>query len=296
MPDRLSRKLEVYTLHAHVDREPPDYRKVFTRLADLSANDREILDEDRLVAVSQVTVEDDTVRLVVLEGPVGVVPTVYNVERQRERSQPLRRGDVVVNRTHVLVDLKSRRTIVEYNLRGAKAGDVAKVLQYSARRVKAFSRIQLSLTPVLGSAFGEAIDEFDRIKSAKVRLLRPNYGWSDWVDPLTDAAGDSDAAAANVEFTAGRNGSLSKGKGIVGFLRRSNQLAASPVESATIVGRRSEDEADTRISSRGYTEHRRVTVKRRADGQADDDDAFEAMVEFEEELIDEVSEEQDSVS
>jgi hypothetical protein len=295
MPDRLNRKLELYTLHGHLDREPPNYHKLFQRLADLPPTDREILDEDRLIAISQIAVEDGKVRLVVLEGPVGVVPTIYNMERQRERRQPLRPGDVVVNRTHALVDLDTRRTIVEFNLRGAKASDVAKVLQYSARQIKTFSKIQLSMTPVLGSAFGEAIDEFDRIKSAKVRLLRPNYDWSDWVDPLTEAASESDAAAANVEFTAKRNGSLSKRKGIIGFLRRSNQVVASPVESATIVGRRAEDDADTRISSRGYTEHRRVSVKRRADGQAQDDDMFEAMEELSE-ASEESGKEQDYVS
>jgi hypothetical protein len=296
LPDRLSRKLDVYTLHAHLDKEPPDYARLFRRLAELEPNDREILDDDRLIAISQIAVADGVVRLVVLEGPVGVVPTVYNLERQQERRQPLRPGDVVVNRTHVHIDVASRRTIIEYNQRGAKANDVAKVLQYSARRIRAFSKLQLSLTPVLGSAFTEAIDEFERIKSASVKLVQPNYGWSDWVDPLTGAADDSNAGAAHVEFTAKRNGSLSRRKGVIGLLRKTGTMAKSPVESATVVGRRRDDEADTRISSRGYTEHRRVSVTRRSDGQADDEDTFEAMEEFEEELSEETSEGRDSVS
>jgi hypothetical protein len=296
LSDRLSRKLDLYTLHAHLDKEPPNYTRLFRRLAELEPNDREMLDEDRLIAISQITIANGVVRLVVLEGPVGVVPTIYNIERQRERRQPLRPGDVVVNRTHVLIDVDSRRTIVEYNQRGAKANDVAKVLQHSARRIKAFSKLQLSVTPVLGSAFTEAIDAFDRIKAASVKLVQPNYGWSDWVDPLTGAADDSDAAAANVEFTAKRNGSLSKRRGVIGFLRQTSTMAKSPVESATVLGRRPDDEADTRISSRGYTEHRRVSVARRADGQADDDDTFEAMAEFDEELGGESSEERDSAS
>lgn len=283
--DALIRKLEVNTLHAHVDREPPDYRLVFKRLAALPADRRVIIDDDRLVAVPRLAVKGDLVQLIVLEGPVGVTPVIYNTEHQTERAQPLQPGDVLVNRTHAVIDLNTRRAIVEYNSRGAKASDVAAVLQYSARQIKRFAQLQLSLTPVISEAFAEALEEFERIKSARVRLRRPNFDWSDWADHLTDAAGESEAQAVNVEFTARRNRSLSKRSGVVGFLKRATSGAApSPIESASVVGRRAADDGDTTISTRGFVENRRVSMRRGRDGQVLDAEAFHALIEYDEEL------------
>lgn len=286
MPRKVSaRRLDVYTLHAHVDREPPDYVDLFRRLADLPAESRSIVDSDRLVALPHFDVEDDVASIIAVEGPVGVTPLIYNLERQTERAQPLQPGDVVVNRTHARINLESRRVLVEYNQRGAKAADIAATLQRSGRRIDAFKKLQLSLVPVIGEDFAEALDGFERIRTARVRLSRPNFDWDDWVDPLTDAAGDSDAAAANVEFSAPRNGSLSKTAGIVRFLKRATGRAGpSPIESASVSGRRAEDDADVTISSRGFVVQRRVTIPRAPDGQLRDADVFGALDVYEEDL------------
>jgi hypothetical protein len=284
----LLRKLEVFKLHAHVGGKPPDYGQLFRKLSKLPAEDRTVVDADRLIAIPRLVVSKNHVQLVALEGPVGLTPVIYNVERQTERTQPLQPGDVLVTRTHAVIDLESRRAIVEYNLRGAKASDIAAVLQSSGRRLPAFEGLQLALLAEIGSDFAEALDQFERIKSAKVKLRRPNYDWSDWADRLTDAADESDAQVAHVEFRAARNRSLSKRGGVVAFLKRvATGQAPSPVESASVVGRREEDDADTTISSRGFVRHRRVSIRRAPDGQAVDEEAFEALIEYDDDLQEE---------
>ena len=281
----INRKLELYSLHAHVNRRPPDYWSLFEALAELPAQNRALVERDRLVAIPRLQPDGDLVRLVALEGPVGLNPVVYNLERQTERVEPLQPGDVLVNRTHALIDVKVRRAIVEFNLRGAKASDIAAVLQRSGRQLPGFEGLEVALTPVIGDDFAEALDSMERIKSARVRLRRPNFDWTDWTNELTDAAAASDAQGADVEFTAGRGRSLAKKGGVIALLRDlARGRAPSPVEGATVVGRREEDAADTRITTKGFTEHRRVALRRGPDGQPLEDDAFEALMDYDQEF------------
>ena len=282
----VNRKLEQFTLHAHITRKPPKYVAVFRALAKLPPQERQLVTNERLTAIPRLAIAGEIVRIVALEGPVGLNPLVYNLEDQSERLQTLRSGEVVVSRTHAIIDLKTRNAVVEFNMRGAKAREIAAaVLQQAARRHTQFSNLELSLLPVVGEDFAAALDEFERIRTATLRLRRPNFDWSDVADDLTEAAKRSQAQAANVEFTAGRGDSLDPKGGVVALLRRiAGGRGPSVVEGATVVGHRSADAGETQISLRGHTRHRRASLRRAPDGQADEEDAFEALLEFEKEL------------
>jgi hypothetical protein len=281
----LNRKLEQFKIHAHVGRKPADYNQLFRGLTRLTPQQRELVSEDRLTAIPRLNVKQGIARLVALEGPVGLNPLVYSLEDQSERIQSLRRGEVVVSRTHAVIDMTTHDAVVEFNLRGAKARDIEAILQRAGRTIKGFERLDLALVPVVSEDFVGALDDFERIQSATVRLRRPNFDWSDVADGLTEAAARSEAQAANVEFTAGRGGSLDQTDGVIGFLRRvARGRGPSAIEGASVVGRRGEDSGDTRVTLRGYTRHRRASLRRAPDGQAEEEGAFDALLEFESEI------------
>src|SRR5947209_1930637 len=99
----VNRKLEQFTLHAHVARKPANYAAVFRALAELPAQERQLVANDRLTAIPRLAATGGIVRIVALEGPVGLNPLVYNLEDQSERIQTLRSGEVVVSRTHAVI-------------------------------------------------------------------------------------------------------------------------------------------------------------------------------------------------
>lgn len=73
----------------------------------------------------------------------------------------------------------------------------------------------------------------ERIVSASVRIVRPNPGWSDYENLLSDEAKDSDAQSAEVTMNARRGASLAKNDGIVEAMReayRGNKLGRAVVE------------------------------------------------------------------
>lgn len=262
-----SRKLEVWMLHGHVSNEVVDYDELFRYVGRLGVQQRTWSDESRLVALGQVARSNRTVRITMYEGPLGSEPLIFNAAAGEERGAELSRGEIIATRTHALVDLDTREVYVEYNHRGAKARDLALVLEHAARRRRGWGdQLTLEIAPLVDESFAEAIGDFERIRTASLRLTRPNFDWTDWESSINDAAAESGAANADVSFTAGRGGSLDRDGGIISFLRNLAQARASFVKSASVTGRRQGETSETTISTQNHGEHRKVQVPRTASG------------------------------
>lgn len=256
-----NRKLEVWTLAAHVAKGRVDYRAMFRDMAALPATQRQWEDDERVVAIPSIEIRrGGKVYLTAVEGPRGQ-PLIFDTEQSKERTGRLRPGEIVATRTHALIDLRTREAIVEYNHRGAKARDIATTLGESGRRIASWRTLYVVLNPKVATSFANAIDAFERIRIAGVRVARPNVDWTDWDDDLTEYASESDAQSAEVEFVAKRGESLSRLRGIIPFIKSRSEDGAASMKNAYVVGRRPDDAAETKVTLNDHKEHERVSVR-----------------------------------
>lgn len=267
-----TRKLEVWSLHAHTDDGAVgSYESLFRAIAGIEPAGRSWETNDKVVAIPTMEVAGATVRLTAFEGPRGQ-PIIYDVEAAQERVQALDPAEIVATKTHVLVNLDRREAIVEYNHRGAKAQDIAAVLGRSARRLSEWSSAYVELAPKVDRKFVEAIDTFERVRIAGLRVTRPNQDWTDWDDHLAHAASESGAQSAQSEFIAPRGMSLSKTGGAVPFIKKRVSAGIATLKNAWITGVRTGERAETTITMANYKEHQRVNVRKNEDGHVDEAD------------------------
>ncbi len=274
-----TRKLEVWSLHARLDGKAVKYRAMFNAIAKLDPNSRQWDNGEKVVAIRTMTVEGGKVYLIALEGPHGQ-PIIFDTADSTEQTGALRPSQIVATRTHVLIDLNSREAIIEYNHRGAKAHDIAAALGVSGRRIHDWRKLYIELSPKVDRTFVESIEEFDRIRAAGVRIGRPNVDWTDWDDDITDAASDSGAQTAEVEFAAQRGESLSKNKGIIPFIKKRAKDGVAAMKNAYVVGRRPNDATETKVTLGDHKEHHRINVKMDTDHNVDETDIRRHLEEY----------------
>lgn len=268
-----TRKLEVWALHAHVEADAlVEYEALFQTIATQPVGRRSFVKGDRLVAIPHIERRDGQFWLIAYEGSLGVNPLIFNTEDAQERVERLHSGEIVATKTHALIDLGTREAIIEYNHRGAKAADIAKVLERSIPDDDNWPDLSLDFRPVVEQSFNEAIDSFTRLRVADVRLVKPNLNWNDWEDELTDAARDSNAQTVQAEFTAPRGQSLDQDRGVVAFIKRMVAAPLSPLKSASVTGRRGGEDEETTISTANHIDHQRINVRVTEDGHVDDAD------------------------
>jgi hypothetical protein len=267
-----TRKLEVWSLHAHVDDGAvSDYVAMFRMLASLDATARTWEDDEKAVGVPYLELADGNVRFTAYEGPRGH-PIVYDTADAKARTQTLQPTEIIATLTHGIIDLGSREAIIEYNHRGAKASDIAVVLGSAGRRQLGWRSLFVELSPKIDRSFNEAIDAFDRIRVAGLRVSRPNIDWTDWDDALADSAADSDAQSVQAEFTARRGASLSKLIGVIPFMKRRVDEAPASLKNAFVTGVRAGESAETTITVGDHKEHQRINVRLTPDKHVDEQD------------------------
>ena len=266
-----TRKLEVYKLHARTEPGAVDYRAFFQFLRSLSAEDRARELGGKLIAVPTFSLRESKVWLIAYEGTIGLNPLIFDATQARERIQRLRSGEIVAHKTHVLIDLSSRDAVIEYNHAGAKAGDIAWLIQEIASPNPTYSSLIVDLNPVVDEQFLEAIDRFGRIRLASLRVSRPNIDWTDHY---------SNAHTAEVILTASRGGTLSKTQGLVRFIKELVTESIAILKSAKLTGVRSGETAETTISLANHIEHQKVNVRVTSDGHVDDEDIKSKMESF----------------
>ncbi len=278
MPKRYTkRKLEVFAIHAHIDKSQVDYQVLFKTIADIAAEDRQIDGDERLYAVPTFEIKDGIASFVCYEGERGLNPLIFNTSNAKERVEKLKRGEILATKTHGIIDIKNRIAIVEYNHRGAKAHDLAKVFEDCGRNSSKFPSLTIEFNPVVDEEFVKAIERFQRIRLASLRVAKPNINWSDHYHNLTEVAEDSDAQAMEVTFTASRGKTLSAKAGIVHFIKDLVRDKLSIIKSAKVLGTRENETAETAVSLAHHVEHQKVRVKLNDDGHVESDDIEKRM-------------------
>jgi hypothetical protein len=257
----VNRKIEVFSLHARTEAGILEARPLMFRFQSLQPRRRILESADRLVAAPSVQAGDVNVFFTVYEGPKGMAPLIFDSGNAAERVESLGRNEVVVTKTHCLIDVVSREAFVEFNQRGAKAHDIAELIASSLRRPGKDESLQVSLNPVAESEFLAAIGRFERVRVATARVARPNYDWTDDYNNLTAIGSASDAGTVEITAYAERNRSLSSRRGIIDFIRQFVQSGRSGLKDAKVTGSRTGDSSETTLSLSHFVQHRRVQVE-----------------------------------
>lgn len=282
MPPRrhTSRKLEVYSLHGRTAAGPINYGDFFALVARERALDRYDQLGPRLIAIPTLRLSGNSVFLIAYEGERGLNPLIFNTDRARERIQRLGSGEIVATKTHALINLQTREAIVEYNHRGAKASDIARVLQAVGKRHTEYADVIVDLNPVVDEEFLRALEHFERIRVADLKVARPNVDWTENYDHLSRLATESDAGTVDLTLLAARSESLARDRGIIQIIREMIHQKVSGLKGARITGLREGEDSETSISIGRYVEHQKVDVPLTDDGHVSTTDIQREMVEF----------------
>jgi hypothetical protein len=262
------RKLELFAVHARTSEGPVNYLELFTWLASRKPRERYQELGDRLVAVHRLVKRGKYFALTAYEGPLGVAPLIFDAATGRARVERLAEREVMATATHAFVDAVGRRAVVEYNHRGAKAGDIAQALEQVGRAH--FPELSIELNPVADESFVTALDRFERVRHASLRIARPNIDWSDHYNNLTKVAHDSNARTIQVAASANRGGSLNKNAGLMSFIRQLAVQGLAVLKGASVEGVRYGEDQPTTVSLKNHIEHQRISVPKAADGQVND--------------------------
>jgi hypothetical protein len=191
MAKSIARRIDAGTLHAHIGEEPlRRYRMLFEHISRMDRGERIYHEsDDRIIALPHVEVDRNHVFLTAYEGDLGVNPLIFNTANSSERLEHLGQAEVVATRTHAVIDLRTRRAVVEYNQKGAKSSHIAIILQ----QLSGIDGLSVHFTPIVQQSFLEQMEQFRRVRVARVQLMRPNSSWNDAEDRLLGIAQDSSA-------------------------------------------------------------------------------------------------------
>jgi hypothetical protein len=281
-----TRKLESFSINAHVAKNgtPPqrvaaDYAEVFRRISTLPKEFRIAAIGNKNIAIPRCSMNGNVVKLTAYEGEDGN-PIVFNFEDATERMETLARGEQIATKTHGIIDVASRLAIIEFNQRGAKAPYIAAALEHFGRTLGEMPTLQIQFAQKIDERFVQAIDRFTRIRTATVKIARPNPGWTDHTNHFAAMADDSDADNLELTASAKRMGSLDRGKGIIAFIRDVASVAFPSLKAAKIVGIREGESAETSVSMAHHIEHQRVQVRTTDEGHVSDEDIDRRLENF----------------
>jgi hypothetical protein len=276
-----SRKLYLYSLHVHRGkRAVSDYAELFREIARLSVRQRAITTSDRLTALRTVVLDGSYVSLVAYEGPPGLAPLIFDLAADEERLEELGAREVMATRTHAIVNLSNRDTVVEYNHRGAKARDLAQLIAVSGQKALKRDDLIVELSPVAAPDFAKAIDDFETIKIASLNIIRPNLNWNKERNHAAALAQESEGQRVEVAVFAGGGEGLARRKGIVSLIKSLGRESKSNLRNASVSGRRKGERSDTTISLERHLEHRNVRVRLGPGGHPDSLSVEERIKEF----------------
>lgn len=274
---RTSRKLENFVMHAHVgDTALADYDELVTYWEEIPAQERIAEVRNDVLILPRLWRLGTALAFVVYQGE-DVAPLIYNAADGSEHLIELEEGELVVERSYGILDPLSRKVVIMYNHYGAKAKDIAVLLQTFARRRDEWGFLDLEFAPIIGEDFIDEIDRFERVRVSSARFVRPNQDWTDFEDHFTQMAQDSNGRMLEVSVTASRNGDLNRNTGILGFIRRLLGTDYPNLKNASITGTREDEAAETTIWSSNFIRHRRASIDVDQTGHLNEDHVLEIL-------------------
>jgi hypothetical protein len=273
----------VFSIHAHLGESPVNYTDLFAAFAAVPPAERQETIGGRLLAIPKFEAHSGKYVFVAYSGHTDQSLLLFDAQTQQEDVQLLTDGQVVAKKTHGVIDPSRRETIVEYSRFGAKADQIAELVEKVVRRQAEYARLELLFNMTPAAAFVAAIDSFQRIQSARLKLARPNFDWTDFSTGLTTLADESGAGTIQLDAAARRTQSLSKDYGIVKVIKALVGGPLSIFRGAWITGERSDGSGLTTLNLNRFIESKRVSFETSQDGLIHDEDAADQLVQYAEE-------------
>lgn len=259
-----------------------NYVDTFQKLADMPDEKRRIERADKLVAVPVFDFDSTQgiVEFTAYEGPIGVSPLIYDPNTTKGEVQPLEGESVLATVTFGRIDIKKRLAVVQYNLRGAKAGEIALVLEESGRAIGLGDLFTVDLTPQGDKSLIEAIEQYERIRQASLKLVEPNIDWADNKNNMSAIAQASNGRAVETVVTASTGQSLAKNDGLVQVIKDMIREGVNNLKAASVRGTRQNETAETSTSLANHTQHQRIRVDVDSSGHPDEEEVRENAERF----------------
>ena len=224
MARKILRNIDLYGMHGFQKSNASssfNYEKLFAELQELPVDRRVFEVGRRVVAFPYARKFRRGILFLAVEGPIGVKPIILDFESGEARTENLTDTEVITETTHVLVYPTTRRAVIEYNRRGAKALMLGAAVEHIARiQLPGFSNIEFSFSPVVSEEFNREIDSLDRIRAVEFTVTKPNAGWADHYTELSDLLERSNGEKADIGVRASRGESLSKRTGVVALIKQ----------------------------------------------------------------------------
>lgn len=262
-------KLELFSIHGHVDNEPVDYVELFRFLSSLTPEQCTEAVGDRFARVLFTQAGDGIYYFAAYSGSSEATFLVLDLAASTEEERGLERGKVVVRKTLGLIDPRRREAVVQLVHNGVRAGQIAQLIERFAQRTdqERYRDLSVEFTPIPGESFLQELEQFQRIHATRIRLARPNYDWEEYGETLEALGQDSNAKNLEVAATANRNGSLSKDDGLVGLLKDLVQRGRSIIKGASVRGIMDGQPGPITLDLNRHIESRTANVPVSATGQ-----------------------------
>lgn len=262
-------KLELFSIHGHINDQPVDYVELFRFLSSLTHEQSTEVVGDRFSRVLFSPAGQGLYYLVAYSGSSDATFLVLDLEASTEEERGLERGKVVVRKTLGVLDPGRREVVVQLVHNGVRAAQIAQLIERFAQRAEPerYGDLSVEFTPIPGESFLQELEHFQRIQATRIRLARPNYDWEEYGETLEALGQDSDAKNLEVAASANRNGSLSKDAGVVGLLKDLVQRGRSIIKGASVRGIMAGQAGPITLDLNRHIESRTVDVPVSATGQ-----------------------------
>ena len=261
MVKRVVRKLELFAIHAHHD-TASTYVDLFDKLSRVQRARRVIEISGIVIGFPIVRARTDGLFIRATEGDPDSSALVFDRETGRTRETDLSKSEVLSQTTHLYVVPEKRRAAIEYSRRGVKAALLGPAMEGILRaNYSELHNIRLEFTAVPTKGFLEEVKQFERIREASIRLMKPNASWTDHYTDLSDLMDDSNGAKVELDVRAGRGESLRKNRGIVKVIKDVAADEQPYLDEAKLIGTRENETNETTLRSSQHLEHTRTVVE-----------------------------------
>ncbi|MFA6029838.1 MAG: hypothetical protein WC969_08295 [Elusimicrobiota bacterium] len=276
-----TRNIQLFALHIRLPQGKTDYQETIAAVGSMSAQSRIIdVGKNRLLGISEFVMQGQKARIIAHEGEPGEFPLIFNTLTARDRVGRLKEEEVLAHKTHCIFDAAKRLAVIEYNHKGAKAERIGEALEQLLRRIEKYRGVTVELNPQADESFLAAIERFERVRMASLKIARPNLDWNDHFNNLTAIGADSEGEKIEVVVSAARSASLSKTAGVIQYIKDLAREGLSVLKGARVYGVREGEASATTISLGNFIRHQRVYVRLGAGHQVDRGDIFSKMEEF----------------
>ena len=291
MPKPKRRKLEVYRLTISGLKPNVSYLQLLQKARSNIKSEQMAVQSagDKSNALYETKMANGSLWMRFFSYSPGDRPDVINTTNLNIKPNPLGTNETQLYWTHALVSPLGQRIVmlIERVQTGMWPSRIESYMQWlidhpSNKKLVAGSQgkpgepITVTLELEADKSFMLQVEAMDRIISATVRIVRPNPGWKDYDNLLSQEAQDSDAHYADVSMHARRNASLAKTKGIVQAMKdldKNKKLGRAEVEGE-IAGERKA------ISTEKFGKSQYKIFPTNADGNIDHDAALANFFEY----------------